>query len=253
MLPLIDHNFRRHATRIPSRAAGMTVEETPHLSYVDSRLDCDTFNIIHLHDGTEQAVPELARAVAHFRDRSLAYCLWLNEGSLTPAIARQLAELGMTRQGEEVGMVLELAEYTPATTAIDPHIQVVQSPAEVADYAEVVARNWSPPDEQVRRYYHQTASLYLDSDIRLLVYYLDGRPVGTVELFPTDAEVLGLYGLATLHTHRRRGIGSALMRVALQLARDQGYRQVVLQASEDGLGIYQQMGFRAAGMFFEYA
>ena len=87
----------------------------------------------------------------------------------------------------------------------------------------------------------------------LLIYKYKGQALGTVELFPTDDKTIGIYGLATLANHRGQGIGSALMTYALNLANDQGYQQVVLQASADGEGIYKKLGFTPYTTYFEFA
>ena len=78
-------------------------------------------------------------------------------------------------------------------------------------------------------------------------------PAGVVEIFASDRETIGLYGLATLLSFRGRGIGKALMTYALNLALRNGYQQAVLQASEDGIGIYERLGFREITTFYEYA
>ncbi len=62
-----------------------------------------------------------------------------------------------------------------------------------------------------------------------------------------------IYGLATLPNYRGRGVGSALFSFALNQAKELEYKKVVLQASEEGIGIYQKMGFRVVTRFYEFA
>lgn len=64
--------------------------------------------------------------------------------------------------------------------------------------------------------------------------------------------VAGLYGVATRPAFRRRGIGTALCWTVLDEARRKGLRTAVLQASEDGEGVYARLGFQACCRFAEY-
>jgi GNAT superfamily N-acetyltransferase len=54
--------------------------------------------------------------------------------------------------------------------------------------------------------------------------------------------VLNVY---TEHQFRRQGIGRRLMATALDWCRANSIRAVILHASDDGLKLYQQLGFRS--------
>jgi predicted GNAT family acetyltransferase len=51
---------------------------------------------------------------------------------------------------------------------------------------------------------------------------------------------------------RRRGLGTALTALHLQLARDRGCKTASLQATEMAERIYAAIGFRDLGRFVEY-
>lgn len=87
--------------------------------------------------------------------------------------------------------------------------------------------------------------------LRLFVGYVGERPVATSELTVSD-EAVGIYGVATLMAYRRRGYGSALTAWPLLQAKAEGHRTAVLQSSEDGVRIYEALGFRAYGEIVEY-
>jgi GNAT superfamily N-acetyltransferase len=55
------------------------------------------------------------------------------------------------------------------------------------------------------------------------------------------ATILNVY---TEPEHRRQGLARALMEEMLGWCRDQGFRAVTLDASEDGRALYESMGFR---------
>ncbi len=54
--------------------------------------------------------------------------------------------------------------------------------------------------------------------------------------------------VATEATHRRRGLAGRLLHAVLAAARDEGMRSATLQASPDGLSVYERLGFRRVAM-----
>ena len=73
-----------------------------------------------------------------------------------------------------------------------------------------------------------------------------GRPLGTGRLSPG-----GKIGrLAVLRVHRRRGIGSAMLRALLDMAKAEGCHTVFLHAQCQALEFYAKQGFMAQGPEF---
>ena len=71
----------------------------------------------------------------------------------------------------------------------------------------------------------------------------DGAPAGAVAAYD-DGASLGIYFLATLPAHRRRGVGRELMHAALGMS---PARPAVLTATAAGEPLYAALGFRPAG------
>lgn len=255
MLHLIDHNFELHARRVPEQTRGMDIYTEPGLIYVDSGLSCDTFNILHIKFGTEVSPETLEKAIAYFKDRQLAYCIWVNQENLTGIVKKTLEACGLSLQNEEVGMILDLTDYKYLSSPGHQNVKTADTPELIRDYAKVVSSHWNPPDQNVIRFYEQTKPAFLDpqNGIKLFVYYHHNEPVSTLELFPTDQSICGIYSFATLEAFRGLGIGSALFTFALNQAKTTGYQQLILQATEDGVGIYKKYGFKAITTYYEYA
>lgn len=83
------------------------------------------------------------------------------------------------------------------------------------------------------------------------VGYLAGQPVAASEL-TIGGWVVGMYNVCTLEAYRRRGFGMALTLRPLLDAREAGHGVGVLQAAEQGVGIYERIGFRSFGGITEY-
>jgi ribosomal protein S18 acetylase RimI-like enzyme len=255
LLKTIDQNFNLHACRIPGTTKGMKVNLLPGLTFVDSGLSCDTFNIIHITSASMVSENELLSAVNHFRKKNFAFCIWVSRENLDDKVSGILKRASVGMQNMEPGMVLDLSKYATKQDPLYGNITIAKTEAGVRDFAEVIAVNWNPPDENVRKFFKLSAGHYLNPKhkIQLVLYYEDGRPVSVLEMFGSNHDTLGLYSLATLSTHRGKGIGSALMKFALNIAKSEGYKRVVLQASEDGIGIYRKYGFEIMTNYYEFS
>lgn len=126
------------------------------------------------------------------------------------------------------------------------------APADRADrdaIVEVQRLSFDLPWATARALVHDAA--FADPEVALLVARderLPGDPVVgsvTVHLDPTA----GVVGAGVLPNHRRRGIGSALTRVVLDLAARHGSELAWLQASTDGEALYRSLGFVEVGSF----
>ncbi|MEU7610974.1 GNAT family N-acetyltransferase [Micromonospora sp. NPDC049204] len=76
----------------------------------------------------------------------------------------------------------------------------------------------------------------------------DGQVVGTAVAWLSHGLVT-LYFVGTQPEHRRRGIGAALTRAALDLASERGARAAALTSSPIGEPVYRRLGFRPVGEF----
>ncbi len=87
----------------------------------------------------------------------------------------------------------------------------------------------------------------LDDNARhLLALDADGNPIGTARLLPD-----GHIGrMAVVPPWRCRGVGSALLLRAVELARGIGFPAVELAAQTHAIGFYERHGFQAYGPEF---
>lgn len=253
MLNLISDNFKLHASKVPSLSDSMIVKETHNLCFIDSGLSCDTFNIIYI-DKPNLQKEELAQVLDYFKSKDLDYCIWINKENLSTTTQSIFNDLNIEEQASEVGMVVEFEDYQFVENVNHLNIRRVNNAESLATYARVIAENWTPADQNVISYYNKTVEHYLDPNnkIQLLIYYHEGTPVSCVELFPTNNETIGFYGFATLEAYRGKGIGTTLLTFALNIAKEMGYKNAILQGTEDGLNIYKKFGFKDYTTYYEF-
>jgi ribosomal protein S18 acetylase RimI-like enzyme len=72
---------------------------------------------------------------------------------------------------------------------------------------------------------------------------VDGEPVSTAATV-VASDAVGVYNVATVPGRQRCGFGEAVMRYALDRARERhGIERTVLQSTPQGFALYQRMGY----------
>lgn len=248
-----DENLAIHFTWIQRQTGGMRAVLEDDLVRTECGMDCDTFNAVcraRLEPGGTSR--RISRAIDWFSGRPFSW--WVGPADVPWDLGRRLADAGLAGSETELAMAAPLSKIRadePAPRGLD--IRRVATLRGLADFASVEAANWWPPDENVLRFYERAAPLLLalDSPIRLYVGYVGNEAVAASEL-TVGGGVAGLYGIATLEAHRRRGYGTAMTLRPLLEARAEGLEIAVLQASAAGAGVYRRVGFEEFGGITEY-
>ncbi len=111
---------------------------------------------------------------------------------------------------------------------------------ELSQYITLVCEAYELPEWLARQILN--TDFIAQPNVHLYLALVEGIPVSTSMLVNTP-EVAGIYWVATGKASRKKGYGELVTWHAVREALQQGYSNVILQASAMGQPIYQRMGF----------
>lgn len=75
----------------------------------------------------------------------------------------------------------------------------------------------------------------------------DGKLEGCCMLVPKDKTSIQLRQMAVSSGLQGKGIGRVLMYFAENVARDRGYKKIIMNARKTAMGFYEKLGYRKTG------
>jgi GNAT superfamily N-acetyltransferase len=233
------------------RAGGGEEVQTPRLAWTIGGSPIDYHNAVVRADLSEPEAEAVSTEVASkLRARGVPG-VWHLGPSMKPANLREiLLRGGWMHAGDEPGMAVDLRSLRPDEVPDGVAIREVASAEDLEVWTGTLGQGFGegPAEAAWAGEVFGRIGLGAESSWRHYLGLLDGRPVATASVL-TACGVAGLYFVMTVPEERRRGIGSAITVRALLSARDQGYEVGVLQASEQGKGIYEALGFQELCQF----
>lgn len=87
-----------------------------------------------------------------------------------------------------------------------------------------------------------------DEDAQFHIAMMDNTDiVGTIVMNPIDSDVIRLRQMAVLSAYQGRGIGKNLITFAEKIAKDKGFKRVILKGRETVASFYEAMGYIQEG------
>lgn len=133
----------------------------------------------------------------------------------------------------------------PEPDATPPELEVVRvtTEAEVEELELVSVRGFENEQATIEPGTIHPPSVLDDPAMALFVGRVDGRPIGASMGYRTD-DAVGVFGVTTIASARRRGYGAALTRAAMLT--ETGLPSV-LAPSKEGESVYLRLGFAPVG------
>jgi ribosomal protein S18 acetylase RimI-like enzyme len=137
------------------------------------------------------------------------------------------------------------APSEPPTDETPAELEIVQvaTAQEVEELEAVSVRGFGNEDDTIEPGAIHPPAILDDPRMVLWLGRVEGKPVGAAMSYRTN-EAVGIFGVTTIASMRRRGYGSALTRAAMLV--DTGLPSI-LAPSPEGEGVYRRLGFEPVG------
>jgi GNAT superfamily N-acetyltransferase len=244
----VEANLRECFRVLASWRARGDVLELPGVTVASAGVTFQMFNAAFLSSHTETVAEfeeRIDRAARHFSSAGIRWSFWLCEDWIPKGVRRKAASVfqkfGLHLTSEMPGMVAEsLREGPPLDREI--RLQPAVPGETLRDFRQIGALCFHVPPSWF-------AEVFDDETPRregfpCWVAYENGAPLGTAAAVLAGG-VTGLYNIAILPEYRGRRYGTAVTRLAAEAAlRLGGASRFILQASAQGVRMYERMGFR---------
>jgi len=228
---------------------GGEIYDTPELAWAISGVLSPYMNsVVRTQLPPETDVDKCIETVLEqAKQRSVPMGWFLLPGTVPEDMGSKLAAHGLTYDGEQPGMCIDLQtlpdrSQTPDSLKI---VEVLDLPT-LDQWTKTWQESYNSTEAKRLSRFNFRASQGLDSKSRYRSFlgYLGDQPAATSELF-LGAGVAAVVWVGTIPSARHQGIGSAITLAPLFEARHLGYRIGALTASTMGFNVYQKLGFRA--------
>lgn len=161
-----------------------------------------------------------------------------------PKLEAVIEPFGFAHHGAIPGMVVELDQVPTVQVPDGYQVGRVSSDESGEAWAQVLSEAYPVAllAAQSMSPMHAARNDAEDAPIQFFQATFDGQPVAVSALANIDG-IAGVYCVATLESHRRKGLGAALTAAPLHAARAMGCKVGVLQASQAGYPTYRKLGF----------
>lgn len=220
--------------------------ERDSLLLLSSGLPVAMFNPAYVTAPLSDPAGAVAQVTDHYAALGAPFALTFRDTS-SPGMAAACEDAGLIEHWQAPLMVLD-----PVDAARPPHpvdgLAIEHLAAENLDgYAAVLAAGFDAPRGLVDMLFGRPL-LQIDG-LTGFVGLLDGEPVATSAAYVKHG-VVGVYNVATMPQHRRKGLAAALTWAAA--ASDPTKTTAILQASGDGEPVYQRMGFETPARYRQF-
>ncbi len=154
-----------------------------------------------------------------------------------------LAQSGFRDWRHEPWFLCPASEPSEHTSPSELEVVRVATAQEVEELEAVSVRGFGNEDDTIKPGTIHPPAILDEPRMVLWLGRVEGKAVGAAMSYRTD-EAVGIFGVATIASMRRRGYGTALTRAAMLV--DSGL-PAILAPSPEGERVYRRLGFERVG------
>ncbi len=205
-------------------------------------------------ESASQLDQRIRTAASYYEGRGLPWSFWLCREWVSPGVRGKVSEV-MLKNGLHLVVDMPGMEASRLAAPSRPLPELVirrvgDNPTR-ADFNHIMAAMFGIPFSISRDVYDSPTTW--QGSLTGWIGYLDREPVATAASLVAGG-VAGIYAVATVPEHRRKGYAEVVMRHALAQARvASGIEHTVLQSSDQGYRLYEKMGYRTVTRYAVFA
>lgn len=189
-------------------------------------------------DAAPDAVDDLLNVMQRM---GLPHCLQIRPGC-GPELAALALARGMKPESPIPLMRTDSSDTKVATTAAHPNLVIRELATDESQlHVSIGSAGFEAPAALFEAVV--TPTVLALAGVHCYIGSVDGQPV-TTALGIVERDHVGIYNVATLPSHRGRGYGAAITARAVLDGFADAASFALLQSSEAGYRVYQQLGFR---------
>ena len=221
-----------------------------YLTWLVTNMPDHFMNLVVCTELPQDGVNELINnALNHFKSLNIRKLSWLAEdGEQASRLKKHLEAHGLIfRESFAAEMAIDITKLSKEIR-LNHNLKIipVENNETLKKWIHVATTGFGMNPDVEEIWYGFFAETVFDNPFRTYLALLNGKPVGTSQLF-TSGGVAGIYNVACIPEARGQGVGSAITLAPLLDARERGYRVGVLQASSLGYNVYRKLGFKDFG------
>lgn len=223
-------------------------------AYISPVTEVQSFNLCYIYEGAD--INEVIDVLNWYDAKSRDCMIICPEGKTHSMIQSHQAEWQLDKEAPTTAMLLQLAQWQAVPNRVnDFTIQLVNDDLAFWSYPLLTAFGSGNPlqDVIIIQQYQTAHELALQQDCLLYHFALtqNNSPICSLTLTIIEANAR-LDDIGTDIHHQGKGYATALIQHALAFAKNKGAESCTLEASSDGLSVYQKLGFKPLWNYHAY-
>ncbi len=216
-------------------------------------IDEAKFNVFLQRKPNQKPELLLSNAKEYFEKNNIPGWAYIVPSTLdTSALQSALKHHGLVFDENSTAMHFTLG--TPTQNIVEPEISLVIQSADAnkTGWLKVLQDAFGGTDLTNAQYAQALDRAKSKVDMQHFLGTLDGEPVAAITLtFLNDS--VRIDNVATAHAYHRLGYGSQMVQFVVNLSHAKGFKHCFLDASSNGLSVYQRLGFSEIFSYNNYS
>ena len=228
------------------RGPGCTLHDEKDALWFETPIPVIPYNTVLKFQVEQDADRRIDAMVQRYAARKVPLLWIVHPSSLPLDLSERLQARGL-QEIEIAPCMARSLENLPELPPIPEGVEIREAieDRDVMELYGLAAWRWGVPEEhrsQLGKMIEKFEIGERTSNARFWLAWKDGQPISKVGLYKGSGSA-GIYGVATKPEARGLGIASILMYIAMQAAKDMGYRLAVLDSSPMAEKLYKRLGF----------